>query len=95
VKLSYSTAAHEDLAELIHYGNVNFGFSQSNRYVERLRKVVDRICRSPEIARLRLELKRPVRIYPVGSHVIVYNIESDAVVIIRILHGRQDWQDHL
>lgn len=43
------------------------------------------------MARLRNEFTPPVRLYPYGAHVVVYTATGDHILIIRVLHGRQDW----
>ena len=49
----------------------------------------------PEGARIREELAIPVRILPVGSHLIVYEVQAGLILIIRVLHGSQNILDHL
>lgn len=31
----------------------------------------------------------------VGAHVVAYIVKEDHVLIVRVLHGRQDWERHL
>jgi toxin ParE1/3/4 len=52
---------------------------------------VNFLSRFPRAARLRDEVDPPVRAYPYRSHLIVYDIDGDAIVILRIRHGREDW----
>lgn len=40
----------------------------------------------------RMELDPPVRLHPYRAHLVVYVAEADGVLIVRILHGRQDWE---
>ena len=89
-KIQYSTEAYRDLVAINQFGNANFGRKQSLAYEGRLRHAVELISQYPSMARLRTELKNPVRVYPVASHLIVYKVHADVVVIIRILSGRQD-----
>jgi toxin ParE1/3/4 len=37
----------------------------------------------------------PVRLHPYRSHMIVYLLREDDILIVRILHGRQEWELHL
>jgi toxin ParE1/3/4 len=44
----------------------------------------------------RVELSPPVRIHPVQSHLVIYQIEDDgSVLIIRVRHVHEDWADPL
>lgn len=46
--------------------------------------------RVSHFARERREISRSVRVYPCGSHVIVYLAEADGgVLILRVRHGRE------
>jgi toxin ParE1/3/4 len=51
----------------------------------------ERLVVLPEIARERTEYDPPVRIHPHRSHIIVYQVVDDQVLILRIRHGREDW----
>ena len=31
----------------------------------------------------------------VGAHVVIYVIEGEGILVIRVLHGRQDWERYL
>ncbi|WP_264319382.1 type II toxin-antitoxin system RelE/ParE family toxin [Rhizobium terrae] len=47
---------------------------------------------NPRMARERRELKPPMRLHPHQAHVIAYTIREHDILIVRVLHGRQDWQ---
>lgn len=47
------------------------------------------------MTRERPEFNPPVRLYPYQAHMIGYIIRDDGILIIRILHGRQDWEKYL
>lgn len=50
------------------------------------------IDRYPRIARLRQEIDDATRGFPVGVHIIFYQVDdADDVLILRIRHGREDW----
>jgi len=95
MRIRYSTEAHNDLASIIAYGNENFGPAQSGKQVAQIRNAIELIGLNPEMARLRTELERPVRIHTVGAHMLVFNIEDGMIVIVRILSAGQNLPDHL
>ena len=53
------------------------------------------LAEHPQIARERPELHAGVRLHPYQSHLIVYAVRDFGILIVRVLHGRQDWERHL
>ena len=74
------------------YGEASFGAAQSHKYLEEMRFLFDLLAAHPFMARERSEIGIPIRMHRYQSHHIVYRIEDDDVVIVRVLHGRQDWE---
>lgn len=69
-----------------------FGAAQPRRYHDELFTTFGLIAANPRIARERLEISPPVRIYPFKAHLIVYLIEkADNILIGRVRHGHEDW----
>jgi toxin ParE1/3/4 len=48
------------------------------------------LAANPSLARLREDFSPPVRLHPYGAHIVVY-IAAEDVLIVRVLHSRQDW----
>lgn len=46
----------------------------------------------PTLARERTEFTPPVRVHVHDQHLVVYRVEGDHIVILRLLGGRQDWR---
>lgn len=95
MRIRYSTEAHNDLVGIIFYGNENFGPAQSSKYVAQIKNAIELIGLNPEMARLRTELERPVRIQTVGAHMVVFDVEDGMIVIVRILSAGQNLPDHI
>ncbi|WP_397416984.1 type II toxin-antitoxin system RelE/ParE family toxin [Phenylobacterium sp.] len=91
MKLRLTAQADEDLDAVFLQGAERFGLAQADAYVEALLRTLDLIADFPRAASERQEFDPPVRIYPYRSHVIVFRIESEEVVVVRIRHGREDW----
>jgi len=53
------------------------------------------IATNPRIARERAQFKPPVRLYPYRAHLIIYLVDSAGVLMVRVLHNRQEWERHL
>lgn len=95
--MTYKTTrqADEDISNLFVDGALNFGFDQAEAYEAGLFRVFDLLAGNPRLARERRELRPPVRLHPYGSHMIVYAIDGEHILIVRVLHGRQDWESLL
>ena len=95
MRIRYSTEAHNDLVDIIAYGNENFGSVQSGKNIAQIRNAIELIGLNLEMARLWTELERPVRIHTVGSHMVVFNIEEGTIVTVRILSAGQNLLDNV
>lgn len=93
----YKTTARadEDIVGIYVHGAREFGARHAESYHRALVEVFDTLADNPLIARERQEFRPPVRLYFYKAHAIAYRIMSDHVLIIRVLHGRQDWERHL
>lgn len=81
-----------DDIQCIYAGGIRlFGAGQAAQYHARLRRCFDMLARHPQLARERTELTPPIRVHPCGSHVIVYVIDRNGVLIVRVRHGHEDW----
>lgn len=94
VDLIVSDAAQADLVDIQVYGILTFGLQASDAYLAGLQLAMDRLTVFPRMAAERLDLRKPVRILPHRSHIVVYEIEIDVVRILRVRHGSQDWYDN-
>jgi toxin ParE1/3/4 len=55
--------------------------------------IVDRfavLARRPHVGRRRDDLRPGLRSFPAGNYVILYRIDGDDVIILRVIHGRRD-----
>ena len=63
------------------------------RWLDRMEAIVARIGRVPQIGSDRSDVAPGVRLFPVGHYLVLYRIEPEAVVILRIVHGARRWGD--
>ena len=86
-----SEAADLDIVALYANGVDTFGLTQADAYHDALFDVFDLLAANPAMARERAELSPPVRAHRFQSHIILYHIIGDDILIIRVRHGREDW----
>lgn len=84
--------AEEDLIQIYVASVEVFGETQAERYQDALEAAFDLIGEFPEMARERAEYDPPVRIHPCKSHVLIYLIEPEGPLIIRVRHAQEDWE---
>lgn len=87
--------ADEDIFSLYEHGVLEYGQPSAEIYVAALRAMFELLAANPYIARERHEARPPVRLYPHRAHHIIYVVDDEDVLILRVLHGRQDWIRHL
>jgi toxin ParE1/3/4 len=95
--MAYRTTrqADQDIVDIYLRGCREFGQQQADRYHIGLAATLDLIADNPRMARERSEFTPPVRLHTHQAHLIVYLLDNEGVLIVRVLHGRQDWEDFL
>ena len=84
-------AAQEDIINISEVGITLFDERQACTYHDALFDMFDLLAVNPMMARERTEFTTPFRIHRFQSHMIVYQIEDNGILIIRVRHGREDW----
>ncbi|MEM1038008.1 MAG: type II toxin-antitoxin system RelE/ParE family toxin [Pseudomonadota bacterium] len=82
-----------DLMQVYYEGLELFGVKQAETYQDRLDQAFGAIAINPLASQERAEINPPVRIRPVGAHIIIYVVNLDGVLILNIRHAREDWQN--
>jgi len=90
LSLVFSHAAENDLIGIYRYGFMNYGEERAERYLQGLKIKCQLLVDNPELCRERKELAPPVRIYHYEKHLILYTINKDGILIVRVLHERMD-----
>lgn len=88
--------ADEDLKAIYRYTRRTWGRAQAEQYIRGLEQRFRALAANPLVGIAREELQPAgLRSFVHGSHVIFYLPQSSGVMIIRVLHGRQDARAHL
>jgi len=93
--LDLSAQAKRDIERLHQDGAKKFGPVQAASYTGGLLDLLDLIQSNPMMARERPEFRRQMRLIRYRSHVVFYRVETDIIHVLRILHGKQDWMEHI
>jgi toxin ParE1/3/4 len=91
----FSNEAENDLVEIYRYGFITYGENKADLYIEALKEKCQFIADMPDICPDRDEFNPPVKIYHHKKHLIIYIVETDFILIIRVLHERMDIQQHM
>jgi len=95
VEYRLSPAALNDLDATWDYTARTWSVSQAETYIRGLFADLDLLVQHPGIARERVEIRPPVRLHRLGSHLIIYRIEVGCLAVLRIVHSRQNWAAYL
>jgi toxin ParE1/3/4 len=95
MRLEISARAARDIESIVLYGEERFGATVARSYYMDLYDLFEIILANPLMARERLELRFKSRVVVFRSHVVFYRADGRCVRILRVLHGRQDWPNHL
>jgi toxin ParE1/3/4 len=87
-RLVLSAEAAEDLESIIRYTGEQWGGRQIDVYRGKLAAALKAIQTNPASGHTTDELSETHRVYPIGSHIIVYRVQADVIGVIRILHKR-------
>ena len=90
-----SLKADADLLDIYVYGAIEFGRDQAETYFASLETTMELLASSPLIGIEKRGFGRPLRIHPHGRHNIIYAVESDHILILRILHDSMFAELHL
>lgn len=90
-----SPAAQGDLELIWDYTNEGWGPTQAESYIREIQGAIQRVALNPLIGRACDEVRPGYRKVAVGSHVLFYRITDDIIIVIRILHGRMDFDRNL
>ena len=90
-----SEQAALDLQHIAEDGILNFGAGQARNYTGRMLDMFETLAAHPDMARERQAASSIIRLMPYGKHNILYVIEAGDIVILRVLHGLQNWFDLL
>jgi toxin ParE1/3/4 len=90
-----SAAAAGDIYWLYESGKRQFGERSATIYQSLLRDAIEFAAAHPNASPLRDFTSGPVRVRYFGSHLIVYEIDDPDILVLRVFHQSQDWEDEV
>jgi len=90
-----SEKASADLENIYEYGLQEWGAGRAVDYILSLNEGFTKLAKHPEIGVSYGHVRRLLRGFVVGSHIIFYRKLPDAIRIVRILHQSMDVPRHL
>ena len=91
MKLVFSAQAREDLLEIEEYiGQANPRAAMN--FLDKIMNRCEQIGQFPGIGRRRFELKTGYRSLVEGQYIILYRVSNHQVEVVRVLHGKRDFE---
>lgn len=90
-QLNFTRRALADYDDIMRYTLQRWGKKQWSSYKIILDKAFGKIAENPGIGKARYGLK----MYTAGKHCIFYRVRDKVIYILRILHQRMDFPQHL
>ena len=95
-QLRITAPALTDIEDIATYTVGRWDEAQARKYLEQIDNMILAVAAQPELGGNRHGIPTAIRGRKVGSHVIFYRLEDDAVLyILRILHESMDHGRHL
>ena len=89
-----SALAEEDLIQIYVDGATSFGLDQARRYHKKLFRAFRFLAENPLAGSIRPELRAEIRAHPVESHIVLYTLRDQDILLLRIRHTHEDWLNH-
>ena len=67
--------------------------ANADRYIERIISTIRHVAEMPQMGVLRLPNYPKIRSFPVGSHLVFYQLIDSGIEVIRVIHGARDWEN--
>lgn len=95
MKLQINKRAVDDLSAIFAYGLEHFGQQQAQSYVSQFQSHFALLLANPlmgqDVSHIRTQTRRSL----CNEHGIYYRVTQNTVVVMRVLHGRQDPTQYL
>ena len=90
-----SVRADSDIEEIARSSAAEWGRERAEAYILALHNTCLTLAAFPELGRDSGHIREGYRRIGSGSHIIFYRVESDEVLVVRVLHQSMDIVRHL
>jgi toxin ParE1/3/4 len=90
-----SPRAQGDIDEIWERTRKQWGVDQAEFYTRQIWQHIRIVAEMPTIGRACTEVRQNYYKYPSGSHFIFYRLIDSGIDVVRILHERMDFNQHL
>ena len=94
-ELRLSRKAAADLAEIADFTIAAFGIGQARKYRDQFNRCFASLIDNPMLGRSAGELGPGLRRIRQQAHVVFYLPSDEAVLVVRVLHNRMDFEQYL
>jgi toxin ParE1/3/4 len=88
-QLRISPRASSDLIEIWSY-IADDSVANADAFIDKLCVTIQSLARQPGSGRHREELAPGIQSFPFGRYIIFYRVVTNAIEIVRVLHGARD-----
>ena len=94
-ELRLSRKAAADLANIADFTIAEFGVAQARKYRDQFGRCFASLVENPMLGRSADELAPGLRCIRQQAHVVFYLPSDKSVLVVRVLHHRMDFEQHL
>ena len=85
-----SESAANDIENILDTSLIDFGALQTESYYASLTQCLELLGDNPAMGTSADDIRPGYRRFPHESHVIFYTVDTEAILIVRVLHKRMD-----
>lgn len=93
--IQLSPKAQQDFIDILRFTGETWGKTQLLIYRDHINDALQALSCNPQLGHHRTDLPVTHQAHLVGSHIIVYRMREDVVMIVRILHQRMSLGKHV
>lgn len=90
VRMFLTERALQDLRNIESYSIEQWGQQTAEKYMARIEAALDCIAERPELLREEPEFAESLKFHRVQKHILVCDIQSDAIYLLTVLHTSMD-----
>jgi toxin ParE1/3/4 len=85
-RVRISVEAEQDIDRIAAYTLLEWGSRQADRYLAKLESGFDLLARNPSIGRPCDSIRKDLRRFEIGRHVVFYTLQFGGILVVRVLH---------